>query len=130
MGSDPIYDRSGKNPGTFEQRIEIYSPPYLFQGARPAAPTGPNLVKRGDEASFATPDADRIRSARLVRPSAVTHGTDVDQRSVALGVRKTPGGVTLTFPEKRGLVPAGWYMLFLVDDAGTPSPAKWVRVKG
>ena len=35
MGSDPIYARNGRDPGTFEQRIEIYSPPYLFQGARP-----------------------------------------------------------------------------------------------
>ncbi|BBH71517.1 hypothetical protein ACTI_82020 [Actinoplanes sp. OR16] len=129
MGSDPIYDRSGKNPGVFEQRIEIYSPPYLFQKNRPVAPTGPSLVKRGEKASFATPDAARIASARLVRPSAVTHGTDVDQRSIALGVRPAPGGVTLSFPEKRGLVPAGWYMLFLMDGAGTPSPAKWVRVR-
>ncbi|WP_433825701.1 galactose oxidase-like domain-containing protein [Actinoplanes sp. CA-015351] len=129
MGSDPIYDRSGKNPGVFEQRIEIYSPPYLFQGARPAAPTGPSLIKRGEKASFATPDAARVREARLVRPSAVTHGTDVDQRSIALGVKRAPGGVTLSVPEKRGLVPAGWYMLFLVDGAGTPSPAKWVRIR-
>ncbi|WP_229071185.1 galactose oxidase early set domain-containing protein [Actinoplanes sp. DH11] len=129
MGSDPIYDKSGKNPGTFEQRIEIYSPPYLFNGDRPVAPTGPSLIKRGDRASFATPDAARIRAARLVRPSAVTHGTDVDQRSIALGVKRAPGGLTVSVPAKRGLVPAGWYMLFLIDNKGTPSPARWVRIR-
>ncbi|MEU4562834.1 galactose oxidase early set domain-containing protein [Actinoplanes sp. NPDC023936] len=129
MGSDPIYDRSGRNPGTFEQRIEIYSPPYLFRGDRPVAPAGPGLIERGKKASFATPDAARIQSARLVRPSAVTHATDVDQRSVALGVTRTPGGITVSIPPKRGLLPSGWYMLFVTDGEGTPSPARWVRVK-
>ncbi|MEV8547937.1 galactose oxidase-like domain-containing protein [Streptomyces sp. NPDC051572] len=26
------------------------------------------------------------------------------------------------------MVPAGWYMLFVSDDQGTPSKALWVRV--
>ncbi|MDI6097181.1 galactose oxidase early set domain-containing protein [Actinoplanes sp. NEAU-A12] len=128
MGSDPIYDTTGTNPGRFEQRIEIYSPPYLFQGDRPALGGGPRTVKHGRTAPYATGDADRIAAARLVRPSAVTHGTDVDQRSVELGVRRTPGGVTVTIPEEPGLVPSGWYMLFLIDDKGVPSRARWVRV--
>ncbi|GIF38373.1 galactose oxidase early set domain-containing protein [Actinoplanes xinjiangensis] len=128
MGSDPIYDGTGKNPGKFEQRIEIYSPPYLFQGERPAIGGGPRTVKRGRSAAYATADADRITGARLVRPSAVTHGTDVDQRSIELGVRRTPGGVTVTVPNEPGLLPSGWYMLFLTDGEGLPSPARWVRV--
>ncbi|WP_430788910.1 galactose oxidase-like domain-containing protein [Actinoplanes sp. G11-F43] len=129
MGSDPIYDVTGKNPGKFEQRIEIYSPPYLFQGRRPALGGGPRTVERGRSAQYATGDAARISAARLVRPSAVTHGTDVDQRSIELDVRRAPGGVTVTVPEKAGLVPSGWYMLFLVDEKGAPSRARWVRVK-
>ncbi|MEV0898799.1 galactose oxidase early set domain-containing protein [Actinoplanes sp. NPDC049802] len=128
LGSDPIYDPSGKNPGKFEQRIEIYSPPYLFEGDRPTILSGPRTVRPGRKAGFATPDADRVVRARLVRPSSVTHGTDVDQRSVELGVRRTPGGLSLSVPEKRGLLPPGWYMLFLIDDEGVPSPARWVRV--
>ncbi|GAA4951395.1 galactose oxidase early set domain-containing protein [Actinoplanes utahensis] len=128
MGSDPIYDSTGKNPGTFEQRIEIYSPPYLFQGDRPAIDGGPRAIERGRKAQFATPDGSRIRAARLVRPSAVTHGTDVDQRSVEVGVRRTPGGVSIAVPDSPGLVPAGWYMLFVVDGKGVPSKARWVRI--
>ncbi len=130
MGSDPLYDESGKGPGTFEKRIEVYSPPYLFQdGDRPEITGGPEQVKRGTTVDFTTPDATNISKARLVRPSAVTHVLDVDQRSVALDI--TPGAgdtLGLSIPVKKGLVPSGWYMLFLMDDKGVPSVARWVQV--
>ncbi|SDT70640.1 galactose oxidase early set domain-containing protein [Actinoplanes derwentensis] len=129
LGGDPLYDKTGENAGTFEQRVEIFSPPYLFRGERPEIVSGPAAVDRGQEAYFGTPDADRIASARLVRPSAVTHVTDVDQRSVALSLIRTPYGARVTVPEKAGLVPSGWYMLFLVDDKGVPSVARWVQVR-
>jgi hypothetical protein len=129
MGSDPLYDTAGKDPGTFEQRIEVYSPPYLFKGKRPVAGAGPTAVQRGTTVDFATPDAKRIRTARLLRPGAVTHVTDVDQRSVALDVTPTADGVALSVPKSKGLVPSGWYMLFLVDDKGVPSTGRWVQVR-
>ena len=129
LGSDPLYDRTGTAPGTFEQRIEVYSPPYLFRGARPRITGGPPALGRGASAVFGTPDAARITAARLVRPSAVTHVLDVDQRSVKLDLAPAPGGVRVTVPQRRGLVPSGWYMLFLLDRRGVPSPARWVQVR-
>lgn len=129
MGSDPLYDRSGEAPGSFEQRIEVYSPPYLFRGQRPVIAKAPGDVARGDTFSVATPDAARIASARLLRPSSVTHGTDTDQRSVALGLKRADGRLELSVPSRAGVAPSGWYMLFLVDDQGRPSVARWVRVR-
>ena len=70
MGSDPLYDRTGRNPGTFEQRIEIYSPPYLFRGERPKITSGPRVLSRKDTATYTTANARRIVAARLIRPSA------------------------------------------------------------
>jgi hypothetical protein len=129
MGSDPLYDESGKGPGTFEKRIEVYSPPYLFRGARPVISDGPEQIKRGATARFTSPEAARITSARLVRPSAVTHVLDVDQRSVALEITPGPdGALDLSVPVTKGLVPSGWYMLFVLDDKGVPSVARWVQV--
>ncbi|GAB1692400.1 galactose oxidase-like domain-containing protein [Krasilnikovia sp. M28-CT-15] len=128
LGSDPLYDEAGKGPGTFEKRIEVYSPPYLYQGERPAITGGPEQVQRGTTVGFDTPQAARITAARLVRPSAVTHVLDVDQRSVALDVTPKTGGVDLSIPKSKGLVPSGWYMLFLLDDRQVPSVARWVRV--
>jgi len=128
LGSDPLYDETGTDPGTFEQRIEVFSPPYLFKGERPVLGDGPRSVQRGTTVAFATPDT-RIASARLMRPSAVTHVTDVDQRSVALDVTPVAHGVALSIPRAKGLVPSGWYMLFLVNDRGVPSEARWVQVR-
>ncbi|MDY7087221.1 MAG: kelch motif-containing protein [Actinomycetota bacterium] len=130
MGSDPLYDRTGKAPGTFEQRIEVYSPPYLFRGDRPAITDAPAEITRGGGFPVASPQAARITSARLIRPSSVTHGTDTDQRSVALGLRHDGDGrLELRTPAQAGIAPSGWYMLFLVDDQGRPSVAHWVKVR-
>ncbi|MBB2945522.1 hypothetical protein FB565_005255 [Actinoplanes lutulentus] len=129
MGGDPLYDRTGKNAGTFEQRIEVFSPPYLFGGKRPVVTGGPAELTRGGKARFSTPDTARIATARLLKPSSVTHVTDTDQRSVALPLKRSAAAVEVTVPEKAGLVPSGWYMLFLVDDKGVPSVARWVRVR-
>jgi hypothetical protein len=128
LGSDPLYDETGRNPGTFEQRIEVYSPPYLFRGKRPTIVDGPRIMSRGGTATFAVRHSRAIATARLIRPSAVTHVLDVDQRSIALDVTNGPHGATVTVPQRRGLVPAGWYMLFLSDGRGVPSKARWVQV--
>lgn len=52
----------------------------------------------------------------------------MDQRSIALDMEKTDDGIEVTIPENRNLVQDGWYMLFAVDDAGTPSKAVWVHI--
>jgi hypothetical protein len=130
LGSDSLYgDAENKTPGTFEQRIEIYSPPYLFQGDRPQIASGPKHVERGATVWFGSPAAGGIKSARLVRPSAVTHVTDVEQRSIKLDISRNGGGIDVRIPESAGLVPSGWYMLFVTDHNGAPSKAHWVHVR-
>jgi hypothetical protein len=130
LGSNPLFsDAKDTIPGTFEKRIEIYSPPYLFQGDRPEISAGPQHVKRGDTVWFATPNARGIKTARLVRPSAVTHVTDVEQRSIKLDYIPNGDGIDVTIPKGAGLVPAGWYMLFVTDANGAPSKAHWVEVR-
>lgn len=129
FGSDSLYaDKANTKPGEFEQRIEIYTPPYLYRDARPSLSGGPKTVQRGDSATFSTKHASSIKSARLIRPSASTHVTDVDQKSIALDLKTSGDTVTVTVPRNRNLVQSGWYMLFVTDDQGTPSKAQWVRV--
>jgi hypothetical protein len=128
MGSDPLYaDAERTRTGTFETRIEIYSPPYMFAGDRPEITEAPTEIVRG-EAFDVTTDGE-VAEARLLRPSAVTHQTDTEQRSVALEVTASGDGTTeLAVPVEEGLAPSGWYMLVVVDAAGVPSPAEWVHV--
>ncbi|MFF4019282.1 galactose oxidase-like domain-containing protein [Streptomyces sp. NPDC001843] len=129
FGSDSLYgDKADTKPGTFEQRIEIYTPPYLYRKSRPTLGGGPQTIARGASGTFSSRHASRIRKVRLIRPSASTHVTDVDQRSVALDFRTAGDKVTVTVPKNRNLVPSGWYMLFVDDAWGTPSKARWVRV--
>ncbi|MEU0430950.1 kelch motif-containing protein [Streptomyces sp. NPDC006290] len=129
FGSNSLYaDKADTKPATFEQRIEIYTPPYLFRDARPSLSGGPRTIARGASASFTSAHASSIRTARLIRPSASTHVTDVDQRSIALDFTKTKTGISVTVPKNRNLVESGWYMLFVTDDQGTPSKAQWVKV--
>ncbi|MGK5629540.1 galactose oxidase-like domain-containing protein [Streptomyces sp. URMC 123] len=129
FGSDSLFgDKDNTKPGVFEQRIEIYTPPYLYRDTRPTLDSGPQAVRRGESATFATRYSGSIKTARLMRPSAVTHVTDIDQRSIALDFKKTDGGISVTVPKDRTLVPSGWYMLFVTDDQGTPSEARWVEV--
>ncbi|MER6981869.1 kelch motif-containing protein [Streptomyces carpinensis] len=129
FGSDSLYgDKANTKPGTFEQRIEIYTPPYLYRDARPSLSGGPQTIARGAAGTFASQHAATIKKARLIRPSASTHVTDVDQRSIALDFKASGDKVTVTVPRNRNLVQSGWYMLFVVDDQGTPSTAQWVKV--
>lgn len=129
FGSDSLYaDEANTKPGEFEQRIEIYTPPYLYRDARPSLSGGPKTVKRGGSATFSTQHASSIETARLIRPSASTHVTDVDQKSIALDLKTSGDKVTVTVPKNRNVVQSGWYMLFVTDDQGTPSKAQWVRV--
>ncbi|MFD7711272.1 galactose oxidase-like domain-containing protein [Streptomyces sp. NPDC059786] len=129
FGSDSLYaDKANTKPGTFEQRIEIYTPPYLYRDSRPSLSGGPKTVKRGGSATFSTAHASAVRAARLIRPSASTHVTDVDQKSIALKLKRSEHAVTVTVPKNRNLVESGWYMLFVTDDQGTPSKAQWVKV--
>lgn len=129
LGSNPLYANAADTlPGTFEKRIEIYSPPYLYRGDRPRITGGTTEVARGQKAKFVSPDSGALASARLLRPSAVTHVTDVEQRSVALDLTTTSGGFQVTIPRGAGLVPSGWYMLFVTNHDGIPSAAHWIHV--
>ncbi|GAA3930465.1 kelch motif-containing protein [Streptomyces gulbargensis] len=133
FGSDPLFDdKDNTKLGTFEQRIEVFTPPYLHKAGadRPVLGEGPRELDRYGRATFRTRDAGRIAKARLMRPSAVTHTTDVEQRSVELALTKGRDGasVTVDVPDDRTLVPPGWYMLFVTDRDGTPSEAKWLQV--
>ncbi|MGW5428423.1 galactose oxidase-like domain-containing protein [Streptomyces sp. NPDC004059] len=129
FGSDSLYgDKANTKPGTFEQRIEIYTPPYLYRDARPTLGGGPRTIARGASGTFTSDHAASLKKARLIRPSASTHVTDVDQRSIALDFKTAGNRITVTVPKNRNLVQSGWYMLFVDDDQGTPSKAQWVRV--
>ncbi len=112
--------------------IEIYKPPYLFKGARPTIQAAPAQVRHGETFSIDTPDAASIRRVVLIRPMAVTHQTDTEQRVIELGFDQAGGGgarLVATAPDggpPYSLAPQGHYMLFIVNQEGVPSVASWI----
>ncbi|PWI15499.1 galactose oxidase [Streptomyces sp. Act143] len=132
FGSDPLFDdQQNTKLGHFEQRMEVFTPPALHRAGadRPVLQDGAEVLPEDRRATYRTDHPDRIVKARLMRPSAVTHTTDVEQRSIELGLTKDAHSVTVEVPKDPTLVPPGWYMLFVTDADGTPSEAKWIQVK-
>ena len=75
-----------------------------------------------------TPDAAQIASVVLVRPGAATHAFDMEQRLVGLSYTVGNGVLTVTAPPNGNIAPPGYYMLFVLNAAGTPSVARFVHV--
>ncbi|HXY15145.1 MAG TPA: galactose oxidase-like domain-containing protein [Terriglobales bacterium] len=129
---------AGGNPaqGVFEKHIEIYQPTYLFNSdgspaTRPKAATNPpSSITYGQSFTLSTPDAATITSIALMKAGSVTHSFDMDQRYVGLGFTTGQGTLKVTGPPNSNIAPPGYYMLFLVNKAGTPSLASWVQVSG
>src|SRR5207302_9976711 len=67
-------------------------------------------------------------SVALVRPGAVTHSIDMQQRYIPLSFTKDTGSLTATAPANAATAPGGYYMLFIVNGNGVPSVAGWVRL--
>jgi hypothetical protein len=112
--------------------IEIFSPPYLFGGPRPSITSMPSLVHHGQTFVIESPDAASIAKVVLIRPMAITHQTDTEQRVLEMPLTHDPTRPTqLTLIAPHGghphaVAPKGFYMLFAVDLHGVPSEGKFV----
>ncbi|MFI6545608.1 galactose oxidase-like domain-containing protein [Streptomyces prunicolor] len=122
---------TGDNPGngTWNHNVSIYTPPYLLKGTRPTITSViDNEWEYGDTQTITV---DRpIAKAELIRPAAVTHSSDPNQRFVDLPLAVNGNTVDLNVTSNPNLAPPGWYMLFAVDANGVPSVAKWVHLEG
>jgi hypothetical protein len=122
-------------PSFTQDTAEIYEPPYLFDGdapaPRPAIAGAPEAITWAQPFDVAvTAAAGRaVDRAVLVAPSATTHAVDINQRVVPLRTtRAGPAVLRAEAPPNRDVAPPGVYMLFVLDETGTPSVARWVRL--
>ncbi|MFQ5504182.1 MAG: galactose oxidase-like domain-containing protein [Planctomycetota bacterium] len=131
---------------------EIYKPPYLFCGTPPVitnpppGPSTPPIAVSYNQTATVTyqdnlPLGIFVEKVVLIRPGAVTHGFNMDQRYLRLEIvdhtvgTMPPSTRAITFkaPPNSRHAPKGYYMLFLVTNPtgqganqGTPSQAAWV----
>jgi hypothetical protein len=106
---------------------ELYSPPYLFKGPRPTIASAPSQAQYGSTFVVETPDAAAITAVSLIRPGAVTHGFDEDQRFLNLAFTREAGRIVVSAPQNANLAPPGYYMLFVLAGE-VPSRATFVRL--
>ncbi len=109
--------------------LQIYSPPYLFKGARPTI-TSPGSIGYGQPFTVGTDDANSIGSVALMRPSHSTHSFDMGQAYVPLEFTPSGGTLIVSAPANANLAPPGYYMLFILNRNGVPSVASFVQLSG
>jgi len=131
LGGNPLFGNAQDTlPQTFNQEIDVYYPPYFFQGGtRPGIITAPKAMGLGRSYLIKVSQPALIRNLRLMRPDNPTHVTDVNQRSVAVSFKNAGNGyLKITLPSNPNLVPPSYYMLFAVNAKGVPSTGYWVQV--
>jgi Domain of unknown function (DUF1929) len=122
---------TGDNPGngSWNHNVSIYTPPYLYKGTRPTITSVISQEWKYGDTQRITVDRP-IAKAELIRPAAVTHSSDPNQRFVDLPLSVDGNNVDLNVTNNPNVAPPGWYMLFAVDANGVPSVAQWVHLTG
>ena len=119
---------SGGDAGVPDQKnSQIFSPSYLFKGARPTITTAPKTVQYGASTFIQTPDAAGITSVSLTRTGSVTHSFDQNARAMSLPFSQGAGGLNVVMPVDGNTAPPGYYLLSIVNASGVPSVSTFVR---
>ena len=115
----------------------IYTPGYFYdsQGnlaVRPVIDSAPDRIGYSQYFSICTANPQEVDAVCLMKPGAVTHGFNQDQRYVPLWFQDCsdpmlPDVLTVQGPPEPDWAPPGDYMLFILKDS-VPSLAHWVRL--
>ncbi|KAF7854632.1 hypothetical protein EAF04_010440 [Stromatinia cepivora] len=114
---------------------QIFTPPYLLteEGKLRDRPDifsrAPAQLNVGD--SFELTTSVAIHSASLVRIGSATHTVNTDQRRVPLPLSKVPlrrNRYGAHLPADSGVLIPGYWMLFVIDEYGTPSRGQTIFI--
>jgi len=129
---------TGSNPPDtpYETRVERYQPAYLFNSngslaTRPLILGAPSTsVGYNSTFKVMTSKGTTITSVVLIRPTAVTHSFNMEQRLVGLSftANTTTGALTVTSPSSATIAPPGYYLLFILNSAGVPSVGRFIQL--
>lgn len=141
MPNGTLLSTGGGAPGPVNNRnAEIFYPPYLFRvgtnGAaelapRPRAAFASTLSPLyGSELNLDLEGDSVIARAVLIGAGSTTHSFNTSQRFIELSVLQEGSRVAVGMPLSANLAPPGYYQLFLLDDAGVPSPGVMLSLGG
>jgi Galactose oxidase-like, Early set domain/FG-GAP repeat len=122
--------------GYLEKNVEYFEPPYLYKqdgsgqkATRPIISSVPSSATYGQDFDISSAQAGSIAKVGLVRLGAATHSQDQGQRYVPLSFTASSGSIKAAAPANSNIAPAGYYMLFITDNAGVPSVAKMIKLQ-
>lgn len=124
----------GGNPGPITNyNAEIFSPPYLFKedgspAVRPIIDWAPEKGAYGQQINIST-TASEVKKVTFIKTSSVTHSWNSEQnyRELPFSVVDNTR-ISLRLPESPNLATPGYYLLFVLNDKGTPSEAKIIKL--
>jgi YVTN family beta-propeller protein len=112
--------------------FQTLSPPYLFNAdgsaaIRPALLTAPRTAAHGTTIRITSDSV--LSTAAIVRLSSTTHTVNNDQRRLSLVMRSMGNNnYDIDIPSNAGWAVPGEYMLFVMNEQGTPSVSKTIRI--
>ena len=112
---------------------EVYYPAYLYNAdgtsaQRPTLDKAPMVVQPGGSMVLESAQAETIRRVTMVATGSVTHSFNMNQRFIELSFRREGNRLVAKLPSNVNDTPPGYYMVFILNEAGTPSISKMVRV--
>lgn len=108
--------------------LEFFSPPYLFNSARPTISSAPAQIAYGQKFVVRTTDAANIAKVNIIRLGALTHGVNSSQVFYPAAFTRGAGILNVTAPPNGNYAPPGFYMMFILNELGVPSVASIVQI--
>ena len=129
--TDCILEPSYLEKYAYEYRAEKFYPPYFFSPDRPNITSiSATAVSMGKNLTVGY--TGTVTYAVLMKPSAVTHQSDMGQRGIKLVTLvndQAKKQITVKMPPAGGLVAmGGYYMLFLLNGDLPCVKARWVKL--
>ncbi|ESU20475.1 hypothetical protein FEDK69T_29980 [Flavobacterium enshiense DK69] len=122
---------SSGDPATVgEMRMVIFKPDYFDNPSRPTLNSTAVSTTYGKQISIDTPDAGNIQRVALIRNGSNTHAFNPDQRYVGLNfIKFSADKLIASIPTDPSVLPPGYYMLWIINNAGLPCRlAKFIRI--
>ena len=124
----------GGNPGPVTNyNAEIFSPPYLYNddgtpAVRPVIDWAPKKGAYGQQITLNTA-ASEVAKISFIKTSAVTHSWNVEQRYMELPFSSNDdNSIKVGLPALRTTATPGYYLMFVINQQGTPSEAVIIKL--
>ncbi len=112
---------------------QFFTPPYLFdantnEAVRPLIVSAPRKINYGVNFDVTVDNGADIKSVSIIRSGSMSHSLCTDRRYVKLPFTVEGNVLKVTAPKLPGTAVGGYYMLFVVNQNGTPCISKKIML--